>query len=87
MAAYRANEFGLYDVLGNVWEWTQDCWHDSYKGAPNDGGAWTRGDCSRRVFRGGSWFNGPDVVRAANRNRDVAGFRFKFIGIRPARTL
>ena len=40
---------------GNVWEWVEDCWNDSYEGAPDDGSAWTSGDCGRRVLRGGSW--------------------------------
>ena len=51
-----SNEFGLHDVHGNVWEWVEDCWHDSYRGAPSDGRAWTSGgDCGQRVLRGGSW--------------------------------
>ena len=53
------NAFGLYDMLGNVWEWVEDCWHDSYTGAPSTGGVWSGGDCSNRVLRGGSW---EDVV-------------------------
>ena len=52
---YQPNSFGLYDMHGNVWEWVEDCWNDSYAGAPSDGRAWTSGDCSRRVIRGGSW--------------------------------
>ncbi len=51
------NELGLYDMSGNVYEWVQDCWNDSYKGAPTNGSAWLKGDCSVRVIRGGSWFN------------------------------
>ena len=52
---YEPNRFGLYDMHGNVWEWVQDCWNESYRGAPADGSAWERGDCSQRVLRGGSW--------------------------------
>ena len=52
---YEANAFGLYDVLGNVLEWTADCWNESYAGAPSNGGAWESGECTRRVLRGGSW--------------------------------
>ena len=52
---YQPNAFGLYDMHGNVYEWVQDCWNDSYVGAPTDGRAWTSGDCSQRVIRGGSW--------------------------------
>ena len=56
VGSYPANAWGLHDVHGNVWEWTQDCWHGSYAGAPTDGSAWTSGgDCARRVVRGGSW--------------------------------
>ena len=55
VGSFDANAYGLYDVLGNVWEWVQDCWNDSYRGAPSDGSAWERGDCGRRVLRGGSW--------------------------------
>jgi formylglycine-generating enzyme required for sulfatase activity len=52
----RPNAFGLYDLHGNVWEWCEDTWHDSYKGAPKDGSAWTKGgDAVRRVLRGGCW--------------------------------
>ena len=55
VGSYPANPWGLYDMHGNVWEWVEDCWHESYEGAPSDGSAWTSGDCSRRVLRGGSW--------------------------------
>jgi formylglycine-generating enzyme required for sulfatase activity/serine/threonine protein kinase len=55
VGSYEANDFGLLDMHGNVYEWTQDCWNGSYAGAPSDGSAWTRGDCDRRVLRGGSW--------------------------------
>ena len=55
VGAFASNPFGLYDVHGNVYEWVQDCWNESYAGAPSDGRARTTGDCSRRVLRGGSW--------------------------------
>ena len=85
---YRANGYGLHDVLGNVWEWVEDCWHDGYGGAPGDGRAWTvGGDCSRRVLRGGSWFIGPQNLRSANRFGYPAGDRGYFAGFRVARTL
>ena len=57
----------LHDMHGNVWEWVQDCYNDSYVGAPSDGRAWTGGDCSLRVRRGGSWYNGPGGQRSATR--------------------
>jgi formylglycine-generating enzyme required for sulfatase activity len=53
VGSFAANGFGLYHMVGNVWAWTEDCYHDSYKGAPTDGSAWTIGDCSSRVIRGG----------------------------------
>jgi formylglycine-generating enzyme required for sulfatase activity len=53
---------------GNVWEWTQDCWHDDYTDAPTDGTAWeSSGDCGRRVLRGGSWFGNPVFLRSSYR--------------------
>ena len=84
---YEQNARGLHDVLGNVWEWTGDCWNASYEGAPTDGSAWDSGDCSRRVLRGGSWVNRPSVLRAANRYWNSTGSRFVNNGFRVARTL
>ena len=84
---YEANAFGLHDVLGNVWEWTQDCWHKSYVGAPSNGGAWEGGECSLRVRRGGSWYVRPRYLRSAFRDRDAAGNRDLLNGVRLARTL
>ena len=87
MGSYPPNDFGLHDVNGNVWEWTEDCWHDSYAGAPADGSAWTAGDCETRVLRGGSWVSRPRNLRAAIRSWVTPGVRFIFIGFRVARTL
>jgi formylglycine-generating enzyme required for sulfatase activity len=69
VGSFAANGFGLYDMLGNVWQWVEDCWNDSYVGAPVDGSAWLSGDCSRRVLRGGSWSSLPVFVRSAARSR------------------
>jgi formylglycine-generating enzyme required for sulfatase activity len=85
--SFEPNPWGLYNVHGNVWEWTQDCWHDSYAGVPSDGSAWTAGDCSRRVVRGGSWINVPRYLRAADRDRITPVDRGKFSGFRLGRTL
>jgi formylglycine-generating enzyme required for sulfatase activity len=56
VGGYKPNPWGLYDIHGNVWEWTQDCWNENYNGAPTDGSAWRTGDCNFRVQRGGSWY-------------------------------
>jgi len=85
--SFEANPFGLYQVHGNVKEWTEDCYHDSYTGAPTDGSAWTSGKCGYRVLRGGSWFINPRYLRAAYRSSDFSGLRDRSIGFRVARTL
>jgi formylglycine-generating enzyme required for sulfatase activity len=87
VGSFASNQFGLYDMSGNVWEWVEDCWRDSYQGAPSDGSARTSGDCSRRVVRGGSWYFIPQVLRAANRGRNSTVLRGLNIGFRLARTL
>ena len=80
------NAFGLYDMHGNVWEWTEDCWNENYNGAPTDGRAWTKEDCSRRVVRGGSWGSGPRNLRSAYRNGGTTAGRSSFDSFRVART-
>jgi len=85
--SFPANRFGLYDMHGNVWQWVEDCWIDSYKGAPDDGSAKTTGDCSLRVLRGGSWYYRPRYLRAAQRSRGDTGHRSLNVGLRVARTL
>lgn len=86
--AFPANAFGLYDMLGNVWQRTEDCGHEDYKGAPRDGPAWTTGgDCSTRIVRGGAWFSPLDQLRFAVRAADPANFRKNDIGFRVARSL
>ena len=85
---YERNAFGLYDVHGNVWEWVEDCWNESYEGAPIDGTSWEDGDCSRRLLRGGSWNVGePEFVRSAIRGRNEVEFRGTFNGFRVVRVL
>ena len=68
VALKRPNLFGLFDMHGNLWEWTQDCWNNNYTGAPTDGSVWATGDCSRRVVRGGSWQSSKHDLRSAYRN-------------------
>ena len=87
VGSYRPNSFGLYDVLGNVWEWVDDCWNVYYRGAPTDGSAWLGGDCTRRVLRGGSWSVDPVSLRSANRIGFSAGSRDGDDGFRLARTV
>ena len=87
VGSFPANAWGLHDMHGNVWEWVQDCRHDSYAGAPNDGSAWmnTKGGCDYYVIRGGSWQNGARVLRSANRAGRFIISREDTIGFRVAR--
>jgi formylglycine-generating enzyme required for sulfatase activity len=84
--SYKPNGFGLHDMLGNVWEWTEDCWNESYTGAPGNGSAWSSGDCRRRVLRGGSWDSVPRGVRSAYRGGYDSTIRGYIFGFRVART-
>jgi formylglycine-generating enzyme required for sulfatase activity len=83
----KPNAFGLYDMSGNVWEWVQDCWHDSYADAPSDGSSWQQqknGSCSQRLLRGGSCFNVANSLRSANRLRNSPDDRSIDYGFRLA---
>jgi formylglycine-generating enzyme required for sulfatase activity len=86
-----ANPWGLHEMHGNVWEWVEDVWHDSYAGAPVDGSAWTDGEgkeSSRvRVGRGGSWSDDPRYLRSAGRDWSLPDLRDSYRGFRVARTL
>jgi formylglycine-generating enzyme required for sulfatase activity len=82
----KANAFGLFDMHGNVWEWVEDC-YDSYDRTPIDGSAWTKGDCSRRVARGGSWVDNPRDLRSAGRFGFATDNRNSGLGFRVGRTL
>lgn len=84
--SFAPNPFGLYGLLGNAWQWTEDCWHPNYIHAPDDGRAWTEKNCEKHVIRGGSWNNLPVLVRSASRsfgtsdggdydNSSLTGFR------------
>jgi formylglycine-generating enzyme required for sulfatase activity len=82
---YPPNAFDLYDMAGNAWQWTEDCWHDRYYGAPSDGSVWTGNCSSGRVLRGGAWNSGPRSLRAANRE-GLTGAS-STVGFRVARSL
>jgi formylglycine-generating enzyme required for sulfatase activity len=83
------NNFGLYDMSGNVWEWVQDCYQDGYKNTPTDGKPWNPLECASqsRVLRGGSWFDEQDYLRSAFRYWDVPVGRNYSIGFRLAQDL
>ena len=82
----QANGYGLYDMSGNVWEWVEDCYHNSYAEAPGDGSA-AEWDCGRRVLRGGSWDDNPYQQRAENRYSNGDLVRSNNSGFRLARML
>lgn len=86
--SFSLNKFGLHAMPGNVWEWTADCWHDNYQGAPSAGTAWQAGgECERRVLRGGSWFNKPKYLHSAYRGSNKLNYRGNNLGFRVAETL
>jgi formylglycine-generating enzyme required for sulfatase activity len=87
VGSFPANQFGLYDMAGDVYQWVQDCYQGNYDGAPTDGSAWTSGDCSNRDGRGGSWSSRPRNLRAATRGRFTTVGRDSNLGFRVARTL
>lgn len=84
---FEANPFGLMDMAGNVSEWVEDCWHDSYARAPADGSAWVNEGCERRVVRGGSWGSPPDRTRSAYRISGSPTTHTTQVGIRVAKDL
>jgi formylglycine-generating enzyme required for sulfatase activity len=85
VGSFRPNAFGLYDMLGNVWQWTEDCFHQNYSGAPSNGSAWVSDECKFRVHRGGSWSSLN--VRSAERDSLPAGERNNLIGFRVVKPL
>jgi formylglycine-generating enzyme required for sulfatase activity len=88
VGSFAANKFGLYDMVGNVREWTEDCYHNTYAGAPSDGSAWTEtADCYHRVVRGGSFLLDPAFLRSASRYWFAEDYRLRYLGFRVARTL
>jgi formylglycine-generating enzyme required for sulfatase activity len=87
VGAKPASPFGLYDMVGNVWQWTEDCYADSYANAPTDGSAVEGGNACLRVDRGGSWLYPLWLLRPATRERNPADYRDIIMGFRLARTL
>jgi len=96
VGSFPPNKFGLYDMVGNVWEWVEDCYYPAYEfeisegkevWAPADGSAWTGENCKNRVVRGGDWSGSPDFLRSPRRASLAADFRFAKLGFRVARTL
>lgn len=84
VGSFRPNAFGLYDVAGNVWEWTQDC-YGSYRSAPKDGAANEPAACSRRVVRGGSWGDATRNLRSADRTASAQNSTLNIVGFRVVR--
>jgi formylglycine-generating enzyme required for sulfatase activity len=84
---FPANAFGLHDMHGNVWEWVQDCYKDSYQRAPTDGSAVAFPRCGLRILRGGSWNYFPQLLRSAYRYATAPDIRLDIVGFRVARSL
>ena len=85
---FAPNQFGLHDMLGHVWQWIEDCWHDGYVGAPTDGSAWIEdGQCSKRIIRGGSYQSPPYIIRVDNHNSNDSQARSYSVGFRVVRDM
>jgi formylglycine-generating enzyme required for sulfatase activity len=80
-----ANAFGLYDMIGNVWEWVEDCWHETYAGAPTTGTVWSGGDCFYRVMHGGGWFSQVENLRISGRGWVLSSDKNRYYGFRCAK--
>jgi formylglycine-generating enzyme required for sulfatase activity len=87
VGSFAPNQFGLYDMAGNVWEWVEDCFHPNYTGTPTDGSAWASPDCDMRVMRGGSWASAPAELRSASRSGIAPDRVTPLLGFRVARTI
>jgi formylglycine-generating enzyme required for sulfatase activity len=84
---FPGNPFGLYDMQGNVWQLTGDCWNETYEGAPKDGRPWLTGNCDRHPIRGGGWVNAPWALRSATRTDASINSAANSSGFRVAKTL
>jgi formylglycine-generating enzyme required for sulfatase activity len=87
VGSFPPNSWGLYDMHGNVWQWVEDRYYDTYDGMPSDGSVWADAGSFSRVVRGGSWSNDRQDLRSANRDKEPSGSRGGVIGFRVARTL
>lgn len=87
VAWFRPNAFGLYDMIGNAWQWTADCWLGDYAKSPRDGGAAVAAPCTERVSRGGSWTDTPGPVRINAREHRAADARLSIVGFRVGRDM
>jgi len=87
VGSFAPNPFGLYDMAGNVMQWTLDCWNPNYEGAPADGSPWMSGDCTHHVVRGGNWFIRPFALRSGFRRQVPVDERDDIFGFRIAREL
>ncbi len=90
IGSYKENQFGLFDIYGNVWEWVEDDWHNDYSGAPADGSAWLEVPSitpREGVIRGGAWNNDPMLIAPETRISQLSTARTNVTGFRVARTL
>jgi formylglycine-generating enzyme required for sulfatase activity len=87
VGSFAPNQFGLYDMVGNVSEWVEDCANADYDDTPADGSAWTTADCGSRILRGGAFIFPPSDARSARRLQNAPDFRINYDGFRVARTL
>ena len=83
---FKPNDYGLFDMLGNVMQWTADCWHENYNGAPTDGTPWTTGTCELRVIRGSESDHGPQDTRSGVRTHGGADSYDPYLGFRLAQS-
>ena len=86
-ASFPPNPWGLFDMLGNVAQWTEDCWNHDYSGAASDGSARISGICGQRVVRGGSWIAPLGALRSASRGYGIQSNSYGYLGFRLAKTL